>query len=188
MIRTDVSPAALPPVTAGPGPTVAAARRGRAFETLFTTQYPRLVSIASRILGDTGEAEDVAQDVFLQFHRRQDPEAAYASAWLHAAAAHSALNMIRGRKRRRGREALWAAGSTSANDPAEQVVAADTRRQVRAALARLRRRQAEVLALRHGGLTYAEVAEALGVGIGHVGTMLHRAEAALRKEIGDAPL
>jgi RNA polymerase sigma-70 factor (ECF subfamily) len=40
-----------------------------------------------------------------------------------------------------------------------------------------------VLVLRHSGLSYAEVADAMGVGIGQVGTMLRRAEAALRKEI-----
>ena len=68
------------------------------------------------------------------------------------------------------------------------VTPADLRRRVRAALARIRRRHAVVLALRHSGLSYAEVADALGVRVTHVGTLLRRAEAALRKEIGDAPL
>ena len=42
---------------------------------------------------------------------------------------------------------------------------------------------AAVLVLRASGLSYAEVAQALGVGIGQVGTLLRRAEAALRKEV-----
>ena len=58
-----------------------------------------------------------------------------------------------------------------------------SRHEVRAALGRLPRRAATVLVLRHSGLSYAEVAEAMGVGTGQVGTMLRRAEAALRKEI-----
>jgi RNA polymerase sigma-70 factor (ECF subfamily) len=37
--------------------------------------------------------------------------------------------------------------------------------------------------LRHSGLSYAEVAEAMNVKVGHVGTMLRRAESALRKEL-----
>jgi RNA polymerase sigma-70 factor (ECF subfamily) len=37
--------------------------------------------------------------------------------------------------------------------------------------------------LRYSGLSYGEVSEAMGIGIGQVGTMLRRAEAALRKEI-----
>ena len=42
---------------------------------------------------------------------------------------------------------------------------------------------ASVLVLRASGLSYAEVAQALGVGIGQVGTLLRRAESALRKEV-----
>jgi RNA polymerase sigma-70 factor (ECF subfamily) len=43
-----------------------------------------------------------------------------------------------------------------------------------------------VLVLRHSGLSYAEVAEAMDVSAGQVGTMLRRAEAALRKEVEHA--
>ena len=80
------------------------------------------------------------------------------------------------------------ASRPSAADPADAVVAAEARRQVRMALGRVRRRHSQVLALRHSGLSYAEVADALGVRVSHVGTLLRRAETALRKEIGDAPL
>ena len=37
--------------------------------------------------------------------------------------------------------------------------------------------------LRAGGLSYAEVAQALGVGISQIGTLLRRAEETLRKEV-----
>jgi DNA-directed RNA polymerase specialized sigma24 family protein len=40
-----------------------------------------------------------------------------------------------------------------------------------------------VLVLRSSGLSYAEVAQAIGVGTGQIGTLLRRAEAALRKEV-----
>jgi RNA polymerase sigma-70 factor (ECF subfamily) len=43
-----------------------------------------------------------------------------------------------------------------------------------------------VLVLRHNGLSYAEVAEAMNVKVEHVGTMLRRAESALRKELQNA--
>ncbi len=182
---TATTPTPVNPASIGPA---RAADRRRAFDALFLAEYPRLVGIAGRILADRGEAEDVAQEVFLQFHRRQDPQAPYAPAWLHAAAAHAALNAIRSRRRRLGREKRWMAGADRPQDPAEEAVAADARRQVRVALARVRRRHAEVLALRYGGLSYSEIADALGVRVTHVGTLLRRAEAALRKEIGDAPL
>jgi len=40
-----------------------------AFERLFRGEYARVVGIAQRVLGDQGEAEDVAQDVFMSFYR-----------------------------------------------------------------------------------------------------------------------
>jgi RNA polymerase sigma-70 factor (ECF subfamily) len=54
---------------------------------------------------------------------------------------------------------------------------------VRAALARMAPKPAAVLVLRASGLSYSEVAQALGVGTGQIGTLLRRAEATLRKEV-----
>src|SRR5437660_12899931 len=82
----------------------------QAFEALFVTEYSRVVGVANRVLVDRAEAEDVAQEVFLDFHRHQSPTAPYAAAWLHRAAWHTALNRIRGRRRRERREYLDAAG------------------------------------------------------------------------------
>lgn len=160
------------------------------FERLFTAEYARVVAIAQRILADAHEAEDVAQDVFVSYHRCHPPDAPYAAAWLHAAAAHTALNVIRGKRRRAQRELAEAAtnqrllaGAGAALDPQRALEESERRREVRAALARLPEKSAAVLALRYSGLSYAEVASALGVKIGHVGTLLRRAEAALHKEM-----
>ena len=157
-----------------------------AFETLFRAEYPRVVAIATRVLGNAAEAEDVAQEVFLSYHRRHPEPATYAGAWLHSAAVHTALNTIRGRRRRERREQVQAVGeavTAPAPDPALVVEVEETRLLVREALAKLPPRTAATLALRYSGLSYAEVAAALGVGIGQVGTRLRRAEAALRKEV-----
>ena len=54
---------------------------------------------------------------------------------------------------------------------------------MRAALAGLPRKHAVALVLRHSGLSYAEVAAALDMSPGSVGTTVRRAEAALRKEL-----
>ncbi len=51
---------------------------------------------------------------------------------------------------------------------------------------RLPERSAAVLALRYSGLSYAEIATATGTRVTHIGTMLRRAEQALRKEVTDA--
>ncbi len=54
---------------------------------------------------------------------------------------------------------------------------------VRAALARLPQRQAEILAMRASGLSYADIASAAGVQPGSVGTLIARAQKSLRKEL-----
>ena len=67
--------------------------------------------------------------------------------------------------------------------PEELAIASDEGRAVRTALARMPRHAATVLVLRHSGLSYAEIAEAMDVRVGQIGTMLRRAEARLRKEV-----
>jgi RNA polymerase sigma-70 factor (ECF subfamily) len=155
-----------------------------AFEALFTAEYARVVGIANRVLADPHEAEDVAQEVFIDFRRLHSATAEYAPAWLHRAAAHASLNRLRGARRRQRREIAQAIEEGDRIlDPQKQVEVSEDRRMVRAALGRLAPKPAAVLVLRASGLSYAEVAQALGVGIGQVGTLLRRAETALRKEV-----
>ena len=187
---------AVQPSTMETEPAAAKPRRQAAdpFGELFHREYGRVVAIANRVLADPGEAEDVAQEVFLDFHRRHRADAAYAAPWLHAAAAHTALNRIRGRKRRERRELGYhhdrqAGVAPEQQDPARIVEAEEQRERVRVALRRLKPKAAAVLVLRYSGLSYAEVGAALRVGTGQVGTLLRRAEVALRKEFeSDASL
>jgi RNA polymerase sigma-70 factor (ECF subfamily) len=162
-----------------------AASLSPAFERLFRAEYARVVAIAHRVLADQAEAEDVAQDVFLSFYRAHPAEAPYAPAWLHAAAAHAALNALRARDRRTRREVTQAVAlqAATADDPAESAATSETREEVRAILARLPERSAAMLALRYAGLSYAEIASALDVRASSVGTLLRRAEDAFRREL-----
>jgi RNA polymerase sigma factor (sigma-70 family) len=175
-----------------PSPTSPIVRTGDAFDQLFLDEYPRLVALAARVLGDRDEAEDVAQEVFVAFHGRHRDTAPAARGWLRAATVHTALNRLRSRRRRSRREERHARleepvrrGQHGMLEPERVLEQREQRALLRAALARLRRRQAAVLVLRHSGFSYAETAAALGVDIGQVGTMVRRAEQALRREIGD---
>lgn len=155
-----------------------------AFDRLFTKEYPKVVAIANRVLADQQEAEDVAQEVFISFHRLHPADADYAAPWLYSAASHRALNRIRDLKRRQQRELRH--GESDQPRPADpEVLAEESERReiVRAALARVRGKYAHVLALRYSGLSYSEVAAAMRVNVGQVGTLLRRAEAELKKEV-----
>jgi RNA polymerase sigma-70 factor (ECF subfamily) len=157
------------------------------FDRLFMAEYGKVVAVAHRVLTDRAEAEDVAQEVFLDFHRKHRPDAGYAPVWLHRAAVHTALNRIRSRRRRERREVADARmGTGSVVDPQQLVEVEEDRRMVRDALARMPVKAASVLALRYSGLSYVEVGTTLGVGAGQVGTLLRRAEQALRKEMSRA--
>lgn len=153
-----------------------------AFEDLFRAEYARVLRIAHGVLADEATAEDVAQEVFVSFYQKHPADAAYAPAWLHAAAAHAGLNALRSRARRTRREMAHAPADREI-DPAQEAIDAEQRAEVREALARLPEKSAAVLALRYSGLSYAEIAAALGVGANQIGTLLRRAEERFRKEV-----
>src|SRR3954447_25359526 len=167
-------------------PVSASARRSTTavradLDAVFRRDYRFVVQVAARVLGSQDEAEDVAQEVFLSFGRSSVP-AGEARGWLSVAAAHTALNLLRSGRRRTARETIVADESV-VPDVADAVVTRDDRGRVRAALARLPRKQAVAVVLRHSGLSYADVAAALDMSPGSVGTTVRRAESALRKEL-----
>ena len=158
------------------------ASTGAGFEAFFREHYGAVVGLARRVLGDSQGAQDVAQDVFLAAYRRFPGGYDHAAGWVRVAAVHTALNVLRGERRRASRQLLvHSAGSLPSAEDA--VLAREAGAELRRVLTRLPRRSAAVLVMRHGGMSYAEIAEALGVKVGHVGTLLRRAEASLRKEM-----
>jgi RNA polymerase sigma factor (sigma-70 family) len=153
-----------------------------AFERFFRDHYRAVVRLAHSVVGDTHGAQDVAQEVFLAAYRRFPGDYEQAAGWVRVAAVHTALNMLRGERRREKRQLLVHTVSSlpSAEDA---VIDRERRAELRRVLRRLPRRSAAVLVMRHGGMSYVEIAEALGVRVGNVGTLLRRAESALRKEM-----
>lgn len=155
------------------------------FESFFREHYPPVVRLAQSVVGDSQAAQDVAQDVFLAAYRRFPDDHEQAAGWVRVAALHTALNTLRG-ERRRTRRHLAERATDCAPSAEQAAIDREARAELRRALGRLPRRSAAVLVMRHGGLTYVEIAAALGVKVGQVGTLLRRAESALRKEMDRA--
>ena len=149
------------------------------FEVAFEAHWSQVCKTLRRLVGDPGEAEDLALEVFYRLHRHPPREPRGLTAWLYRTATNVGLNALRARQRRRRyEEQAGALEMQRANspDPAAEVERNEERRRVQQVLAQMKPRAARVLALRHSGLSYAEVAAALNVASSSVGTLLARAE------------
>ena len=109
-------------------------------------------------------------------------------AWLHRVATNLGYNALRSRSRREshrdalGHDSAGLGWVTPLADPQAEAERSETRASVRRALSRLRKRDAVLLVLRYGGLSYRQVAEVLRVSPTSIGTLLARAERAFRRE------
>jgi RNA polymerase sigma-70 factor, ECF subfamily len=142
---------------------------------LFHTYHAPLVRYLTRRLGDRDWAEEVAQETFLRALRQET--IVNERAWLFAVATNLVRDEARAQTRRRRHLALLAEEEREA--VAEQPVTSMERAQ-EAALARravesLAERDRLALLMREEGLDYPEIAEALGLSVGSVGTTLARA-------------
>jgi RNA polymerase sigma-70 factor (ECF subfamily) len=155
-------------------------RRGdeSAFDNLFVRHYAVVYRVVYGLTGTREAAEDAAQETFLALYRRPPAPDQPLRPWLCRVALNTARNALRAERRDTLRVERAALDVVAAGEPSEAVERAEERDRVRAALATLPQRQARLLLLRHAGLSYAEVAAALDLAPGSVGTLLARAERA----------
>jgi RNA polymerase sigma-70 factor (ECF subfamily) len=157
-----------------------------AFEAVFFEHYARLVAVVQRVLGDRAQAEEIASEAFLKLYQQPSAPDRYQNlgGWLYRTASRLGIDALRAANRRRQHDPEAGQRLTEASAPAgplEDALRAERVKNVRAALARLKPAQAQILTLRASGLSYRELAEALGVKSGSVGQALARAEAAFEK-------
>lgn len=154
------------------------------FEALFLEHWPRVYGVLLRLVGDPAEAEDLALETFWRLYDHPPPDESQLNVggWLYRVATNLGLNAIRAWKRRERYEleaGRWDAEAGA--DPAEAVAQSEERRRVRRVLRELDQRQAQLLILRYSGLSYRELAAALGVSQNSIGTLLVRAEREFEK-------
>ncbi len=150
-----------------------------AFENLFLRHYDKVYRVVHHLVADRHEAEDLVQETFLALHQHPPrlPSGAPLVAWLCRVALNRGYNILRGR--RRGEAQLrHLAPPVPISEPDAEVLRREEQAGVRETLARLPERQSQLLLLRHAGLSYGEIAAALRIAPGSVGTLLVRAERA----------
>jgi RNA polymerase sigma-70 factor (ECF subfamily) len=151
------------------------------FEAFFHAHYVRIARAIGRVVGDHARAEELAVEAFWKLWRNPRAQGEKAGGWVYRTALRLALNELR-RQKRSTRYELLSGPGRSAPTPEEVRAAAEEREQVRRVLAALDPRQAELLLLRGGGLSYSELAAAIDVNPNSVGTLIGRAQEAFRKE------
>jgi RNA polymerase sigma-70 factor (ECF subfamily) len=155
-----------------------------AFRTLVERYQRVLFTVAVRMLGETGPAADAAQDAFVRAYRKlqtYDSRHKFFS-WLYRILVNECLNV---RRSRRLLEPLGA-GMASADNPHRAAEQAELRVSVQTALRRLSPAYREAIVLRHySGLSYAEIAESVGVPEKTVKSRLYSARQQLGEDLLD---
>lgn len=146
------------------------------FEHEFPALYRRAYGVAFVVLGDRNEAEDVAAEVTARALAHWSKIGAYSEPWTVRVAGNLSIDRIRRQGRRAAR----------VNRPENATPVPVDRVDLQRALARLPRRQREVVVLRFiADLPEADVAKALGCSTGTVKSHASRGLAALRLAMTD---
>jgi RNA polymerase sigma-70 factor (ECF subfamily) len=157
------------------------------FEQLFLEHYPRLVKTLLRLVGNPGQAEELAADAFyrLHQHRRDHAPDDNPLGWLFRTGINLGLDAIRANTRRARREeraqAENAAAQTAAN-PLYELLAEEQRERVRTVMARLNPVQSQVLLMGSSGFTCKEIAALTGGKPESLYMTISRAKAQFEKE------
>ena len=145
---------------------------------------PKVLGLATRVLGNAALAEDVMQDVFVRLWEqpdRFDPARGRLGSYLLAMAHSRAVDRLRaeGSQLRRLEAVARHHREPQLGDPADETEAADSRSAVRRVLAELPDDQRVAIEMAYfGGLSYRDVAVALAE---PEGTVRYRIRAGMQK-------
>lgn len=152
----------------------------------FSSLRDELISTLLFVLGNSEDAQDVAQEAFLRCWRSQEslPQVQNLRAWIFRVGLNAAKDLQRSAWRRRvkplgGAETMPMVETTS---PTQAVEEQETLHQLRQALMDLRPEEKEVFLLRQNGeLTYEQIAELHKRPVGTIKTQMRSALQKLRK-------
>ncbi|WP_245434127.1 sigma-70 family RNA polymerase sigma factor [Pseudolabrys taiwanensis] len=156
-----------------------------AFRALARRHLPAMVGLARRVLGNTADAEDVAQEAMLRVWThapRWQPVAAFKT-WL----TRIVVNLCLDRKRRAAWVDLEEAGDLVDRTPdaVERMETNERERQLQSAIEKLPDRQRAAIVLTYSeGMSNAQVADILDTSVSAVETLLIRGKQNLRRALG----
>jgi RNA polymerase sigma-70 factor, ECF subfamily len=149
----------------------------RAFEVLYDRHGAAAYSLAYRIVGDAGRAEDVTQEAFVSVWRSEsgyDPSRGSVRSWLLGISRNRAIDVLRRSSAARAPRLDLGADERLAEVPGPdrtevEVARREEARTLRGALAQLPEEQSQVIELAYfGGFTQSEIASMLDTPLGTV--------------------
>jgi len=160
----------------------------RGFERTVVSLKDRVHAYATRMLRDSAEAQDVAQESLVRlWQHRQGVEEPGARLWLMRTAHNLCIDRLRKRKVRSevaGGDELMDVQRSDAPGPEDRAGATEIGRGIEQALADLGEIDRAVLLLREvHGLPYEEIATTLRLPLGTLKARLHRAREKLRTRL-----
>lgn len=158
----------------------------RVFEALFLEHYPRLVRTLERLVGNAGQAEELAADAFFRLHqhRAQNGWDQNPAGWVYRTAMNLGLDALRSNSRRSRREERVQREACAGNsgNPLYDLLVEERRARVRRVVARLKQVQGQVLLMESSGFSCQEIAQVLGVRLDSFYVLISRARAQFEKE------
>lgn len=150
-----------------------------AFQSIYELCSQRVYGLMTRMVGRQN-ADDLTQQVFLQVFRKLEQFSGDSKleTWIYRLAVNEALQSLRKEKRRRAQPLDFEPEDASTN----RVEEAERIGRLRIAINQLDPELCAVITLKEdAGLSYREIAEAVGIPEGTVGSRLNRARAELRR-------
>jgi RNA polymerase sigma-70 factor (ECF subfamily) len=148
-------------------------------------RYSQIVySVALRVLADTGSAEDVMQEIFMQLWRNPqsfDGNRGSLGAWLAVIARHRAIDQLRKRKPETDIEDITVSVDTNLESETDRNIFLAKVRELLATMPGDQRKAMEMAFFE--GLTHSEVAAKLGEPLGTVKTRIRTGLIAMRKAL-----
>jgi RNA polymerase sigma-70 factor (ECF subfamily) len=162
-----------------------------AFTEFYDEYCTLLFSIAYRILSNSGEAEDVLQETFIQIWEKAEkynPKLGNASSWAAMLARNKAIDRIRASKRRirlaKEAEAEYIVMAESYEAPNGAVHGHENARMIQTALLKLPAEQYRAIELAYfSGLTQNEISEKLREPLGTIKARIRRGMLNLRDQL-----
>lgn len=167
-----------------------------AFGELVVANEKKIYTLCRRLTGNASDAEDLAQEAFLNAWKglgKFQGDSSF-STWLYRLASNVCIDFLRKEKRRQSVSMTLSLDDSDAErqadipdetqSPHQLYERGETQAAIAAGLNRLSVEHRQILIMREiNGLSYAEIAQVLGIGEGTVKSRISRARLSLRNSL-----